>query len=71
MKHKQMSFVSNGGKLKLYTVPDGLLFSTPTQLRFSFERLEAPRSVQFRMTYRFIKFLNAAKFLVTYIIFNN
>jgi hypothetical protein len=36
IKHKQMSFVSNGGKFKLYTV---LLFSTPTQPRFSFERL--------------------------------
>jgi hypothetical protein len=26
VKHKQMSFVSNGGKFKLYTVSDGLLF---------------------------------------------
>jgi hypothetical protein len=34
-----MSFVSNGGKFKLYTVPNGLLFSTPTQPRFSFERM--------------------------------
>jgi hypothetical protein len=32
-----MSFVSNGGKFKLYTVPDGLFFSTPTQPRFPFE----------------------------------
>jgi hypothetical protein len=38
-KHKQMSFVSNGGKFKLYTVSNGLLFSTPTQSRFSFERM--------------------------------
>jgi hypothetical protein len=30
-----MSFVSNGGKFKLYAVPNGLLFSTPTQPRFS------------------------------------
>jgi hypothetical protein len=26
-----MSFVPNGGKFKLYTVPNALLFSTPTQ----------------------------------------
>jgi hypothetical protein len=26
IKHKQMSFVSNGGKFKLYTVPKCLLF---------------------------------------------
>jgi hypothetical protein len=32
IKHKQMSFVSNGGKFKLYTVPNGLLFSTPCYL---------------------------------------
>jgi hypothetical protein len=33
-----MSFVSNGGKFKLYTVPDGLsLFQR--LLRFSFERM--------------------------------
>jgi hypothetical protein len=34
-----MSFVSNGGKLKLYTLLNGFLFSTPTQPRFSFERM--------------------------------
>jgi hypothetical protein len=34
-----MSFVSNGGKFKFHTVPNGLLFSTPTQPRISFERL--------------------------------
>jgi hypothetical protein len=39
IKHKQMSFVSNGGKFKLYTVPNGLLFPKPTQPRFSFERM--------------------------------
>jgi hypothetical protein len=33
-----MSFVSNGGKFKLYTVLNGLLFPTPTQPRISFER---------------------------------
>jgi hypothetical protein len=38
IKHKQMSFVSNGGKFKLYTVLNGLIFPTPTQLRISFER---------------------------------
>jgi hypothetical protein len=38
IKHKQMSFVSNGGKFKLYTVIDGLIFPTPTQPRISFER---------------------------------
>jgi hypothetical protein len=32
-----MSFVSNGGKFKLYTVLDGLIFPTPTQPRISFE----------------------------------
>jgi hypothetical protein len=26
IKHKQMSLVSNGGKFKLYTVPNGLFF---------------------------------------------
>jgi hypothetical protein len=39
IKRKQMSFVSSGGKFKLYTVPNGLLFSTPTQSWFSFERV--------------------------------
>jgi hypothetical protein len=39
IKHKQISFVSNGGKFNLYAVPNGLLFSTPTQPRFSFERM--------------------------------
>jgi hypothetical protein len=34
IKHKQMSFVSNGGKFKLYTVLNGLIFSTPTQPGF-------------------------------------
>jgi hypothetical protein len=33
-----MSFVTNGGKFKLYTVLNGLLFPTPTQPRISFER---------------------------------
>jgi hypothetical protein len=37
IKHKQMSFVSNGGKFKLYTVLNGLIFP-PTQPRISFER---------------------------------
>jgi hypothetical protein len=38
IKHKQMSFVSNGGKFKLYTVLNGLILPTPTQPRISFER---------------------------------
>jgi hypothetical protein len=38
IKHKQMSFVSNSGKFKLYTVLNGLIFPTPTQPRSSFER---------------------------------
>jgi hypothetical protein len=33
-----MSFVSNGGKFKLYTVLNGFIFPTPTQPRISFER---------------------------------
>jgi hypothetical protein len=33
-----MSFLSNGGKFKLYTVLNGLLFSKPTKPRISFER---------------------------------
>jgi hypothetical protein len=33
-----MSFVSNGGKFKLYTVLKGLIFPTPTQPKISFER---------------------------------
>jgi hypothetical protein len=37
VKHKQMSFVSNGGKFKLYTVLNNLLFSTPTQPRILFD----------------------------------
>jgi hypothetical protein len=28
IKHKQMSFVLNGGKFKLYTVLNGLIFPT-------------------------------------------
>jgi hypothetical protein len=39
MKHKQMSFVSNGGNFKLYTVLNGLLFSAPAQPRILFERM--------------------------------
>jgi hypothetical protein len=31
--------VSNGGKFKLYTVLNGLIFPPPTQPRISFERL--------------------------------
>jgi hypothetical protein len=38
IKDKQMSFVSNGGKFKLYTVLSGLIFPTPTQLRISFQK---------------------------------
>jgi hypothetical protein len=38
IKHKQMSFVSNSGKFKIYTVLNGLIFPTPTQPRISFER---------------------------------
>jgi hypothetical protein len=34
IKHKQMSFVSNRGKFKLYAVLNGLIFPTPTQSRF-------------------------------------
>jgi hypothetical protein len=34
-----MSFVSNGGKFKLYTVLNGLIFATPTQPRISFEQV--------------------------------
>jgi hypothetical protein len=30
--------VSNGGKFKLYTVLNALIFPTPTQPRISFER---------------------------------
>jgi hypothetical protein len=30
--------MSNGGKFKLYTVQNGLIFPTPTQPRISFER---------------------------------
>jgi hypothetical protein len=39
IKHKQMSFMSNGGKFKLYSVLNGLLFLTPIQPRISFERM--------------------------------
>jgi hypothetical protein len=38
IKHKQMSFMSNSGKFKFYTVLSGLIFPTPTQPRISFER---------------------------------
>jgi hypothetical protein len=33
-----MSFVSNGGKFKLYTVLNGLIFPTPPQPRILVER---------------------------------
>jgi hypothetical protein len=33
-----MSFLSNGGKFKLYAVLNGLIFPTLTQSRISFER---------------------------------
>jgi hypothetical protein len=33
-----MSFVSDGGKFKLYTVLNDLIFPTPTQPRILFER---------------------------------
>jgi hypothetical protein len=36
IKDKQISFVSNGGKFKLHTVLNVLIF--PTQPRISFER---------------------------------
>jgi hypothetical protein len=32
IKYKQMSFVPNGGKFKLYTVLNGLIFPPPTLL---------------------------------------
>jgi hypothetical protein len=35
IKHTQMSFVSNGGKFKLYTVLNGFIFPTPTHPRTS------------------------------------
>jgi hypothetical protein len=38
IKHKQMSFLSNGGKFKLYTVLNALIFPTAAQPRISFER---------------------------------
>jgi hypothetical protein len=34
IKHKQISFGSNGGKFKLYAAPNCLLISTPTHPRF-------------------------------------
>jgi hypothetical protein len=37
IKHKQMSFVSKGGKFKIYTVLNRLIFPTPTQPRISIE----------------------------------
>jgi hypothetical protein len=33
-----MSFLSSGGKFKVYTVLNGLIFPTPTQPGISFER---------------------------------
>jgi hypothetical protein len=42
-----MSFVSNGGKFKLYTVLNGLIFPTPTHLTISFEREIQLGKVQF------------------------
>jgi hypothetical protein len=48
IKHKQMSFVSNGGKFKVYTVllVNGLIFPTPTQSRISFEQNDALKMVE-------------------------
>jgi hypothetical protein len=54
IKHKQLSFMSNGGIFKLYTVPNGLLFSSLTQPRFSFERMlptECPKNGVLTMHY--------------------
>jgi hypothetical protein len=46
--HKQMSFLSNSGKFKLYTVLNGLIFPTPTQPRISFERsIQACQTISF------------------------
>jgi hypothetical protein len=46
IKQKQnMSFVSNGGKFKFYTVLNGLIFPTPTQPRISFERALEPEEI--------------------------
>jgi hypothetical protein len=40
-----MSFVSNSGKFKLYTVLNGLIFPPPSQPRISFERAIFIKSV--------------------------
>jgi hypothetical protein len=45
IKQKQMSFVSNGGKFKFYSVLNGLIFPTPTQPRISFERALEPEEI--------------------------
>jgi hypothetical protein len=52
-----MSFVSNGGKFKLSTVLNGLIFPTPTQPRISFER-----AIYNKLKSAFKKFINRVLF---------
>jgi hypothetical protein len=49
-----MSFVSNGGKFKLYTVLNGLIFPVPTQLRISFERAISINIVYTGCSFKFL-----------------
>jgi hypothetical protein len=52
IKHKQMSFVSNGGKFKFYTVLNGLIFPTPTQHRISFERAIQNQKIKYIISFK-------------------
>jgi hypothetical protein len=49
-----MSFVSNGGKFKLYSVLNGLIFPVPTQLRISFERAISINIVYTGCSFKFL-----------------
>jgi hypothetical protein len=60
MKHKQMLFVSNGGKFKLYTVPNGLVFSMATQPRFSFSMLPLESRLRMHHSCKTIRFKQLA-----------
>jgi hypothetical protein len=62
-KPKQMSFVSNGGKFKLYTVLKGLIFPAPTQPRISFERAIVLCAKRFQQNICLIENINFYIFL--------
>jgi hypothetical protein len=59
IKHKQISLVSNGGKFKLYTVLNDLIFPTPTQPRISFEHAIVILFIEFCLPRKKSKIVNS------------